>query len=57
MLVPSGFILPSYTGDGSALTGVGGKTLCHAEQVNVSGTDLIYTDNCILSHRNLIIPS
>ena len=48
----------SFSGDGSALTGVGGTDFIHAEQVNVSGivtaTAFVPTTGQ-LSHRNLII--
>ena len=48
----------SYTGDGSALTGIGGTDFIHAEQVNVSGittSQAFVPTTGQLSHRNLII--
>ena len=48
----------AFSGDGSALTGIGGTDFIHAEQVNVSGivtaTAFIPTTGQ-LSHRNLLI--
>ena len=48
----------SFSGDGSALTGIGGTDFIHAEQVNVSGittSQAFVPTTGQLSHRNLII--